>query len=491
MIAALRLAAPTASSTRQNPQPSRRDDVDRVRFDSGLANSIDRSTRQVGRRTSRVPGSLPVDGSSKLIRRLRPSLAHAGPGNNQQTGNWSGPFAASWRSRPFATCQLEQECRYMAENDTVWPLEEHTRAKHELLRRYLGAWFPILASSGWNRRLVFLDGFAGPGVYAGGEPGSPMIALTTLLDHPHFAKWTSVEFVFIFVEADPERFASLKAELKAFWANRPGGQPDNVKIHTDGGTFQEVAEQIVAQVADSDGKSLAPTLAFVDPFGWSGVPMTVIRDLLSPDKCEVLFNFMYDSVNRFVTDSRPNVARHFAELFGTGEAEHLAAAGLSGAERKEFLRDLYEQQLGLVGGFTHVRSFELKDLERGRTAYYLMFGTRHHIGLKVMKDAMWALDPVAGRRFEGFAGDQAVLFTAEPNFVPLRDAILSEFVGRTVSVDAIERFVIEETDYKTSHFKREVLKPLEQEGVLVCESPRKKRWTYPSGTMLRFGTLGR
>ena len=72
-------------------------------------------------------------------------------------------------------------------------------------------------------------------------------------------------------------------------------------------------------------------------------------------------------MNRFVADERPGVARHFAELFGTDEAEHQAAASLSGEERKNFLRDLYMRQLHDVGGFTYVRSFELMDVERGRT----------------------------------------------------------------------------------------------------------------------------
>jgi hypothetical protein len=70
---------------------------------------------------------------------------------------------------------------------------------------------------------------------------------------------------------------------------------------------------------------------------------------------------MFDSVNRFVADERPGVARHFAELFGTDEAEHQAAASLSGEERKNFLRDLYMRQLHDVGGFTYVRSFEFTD----------------------------------------------------------------------------------------------------------------------------------
>ncbi len=369
-------------------------------------------------------------------------------------------------------------------DEAVWPIEEHTRAKHELLRRYLGAWFPILTASGFNKRVVFLDGFAGPGVYANGEPGSPLIAIETLVDHAHFEQLSRTEFVFFFVEEDGARFASLERELDRFWHRRDGGKPANVRVELFNDKFATVASQLAATYGQN--KQLAPTLAFIDPFGWSGVPLGLIRDLLASDKCEVLFNFMYDSVNRFVTDERPGVARHFAELFGTTEAEHQSASALTGEKRKAFLQNLYMRQLRDVGGFSFVRSFELMDVERGRTAYFLMFGTRHHKGLQVMKDAMWALDPVSGARFAGFAGDQQMLFSAEPDTSPLHDALLERFSGESVAVETIERFVIEETDYKTTHYKKQVLKVLEEEGRLVCESARNRRGTYPKGTKLQF-----
>ena len=85
----------------------------------------------------------------------------------------------------------------MAPREPIWPLEPHTKAKHELLRHYLGACYPILSSSG-RGRLVFLDGFAGPGIYKGGEPGSPISALDVLLGHSAFARLGS-EFVFLFL----------------------------------------------------------------------------------------------------------------------------------------------------------------------------------------------------------------------------------------------------------------------------------------------------
>ena len=333
--------------------------------------------------------------------------------------------------------------------------------------------------------MIFLDGFAGPGVYSNGEPGSPLIALTTLVDHAHFQKLSQTEFVFIFVEPEAERFESLRSEVEAFWERREGGQPSNVRVDLVNDEFANVADQIVTSLRDRN-QQLAPTLAFVDPFGWSGVPMASIRDLLSSAKCEVLFNFMYDSVNRFVADTRPGIARHFSDLFGTTQDEHQAAAELSCQARKEFLRDLYAGQLRSEAGFNFVRSFELMDVDRGRTAYFLMFGTRHPKGLEVMKSAMWSLDPVSGARFTGFAGDQQMLFEEEPNVEPLRQALLEQFGGQSVTVDEIERFVIEETDYKTTHYKKRVLKPLEDEGVIACLSQRKRKGTYPAGTVLRF-----
>jgi len=101
-----------------------------------------------------------------------------------------------------------------APRGAVWPIEPHTQAKHELLRHYLGAWFPIMASR--ERRLVFIDGFAGPGIYEGGEPGSPVIALRALLQHGAFSRFGHRQFVFHFIESERPRFERLLAELQQF-----------------------------------------------------------------------------------------------------------------------------------------------------------------------------------------------------------------------------------------------------------------------------------
>ena len=83
---------------------------------------------------------------------------------------------------------------------TIWNIEPHTAAKHKILRKYLDAWFPILAKG--NKKLVYLDGFSGPGRYTGGELGSPLVALQSALTHREKLN-SELEFIFIEERPDP------------------------------------------------------------------------------------------------------------------------------------------------------------------------------------------------------------------------------------------------------------------------------------------------
>ena len=118
---------------------------------------------------------------------------------------------------------------------TVWLLDPHTKRKHVILRRYLEAWLPIMAK--FNQRILFIDGFAGPGEYSGGGEGSPVIALKTARDHTF--RPTS-EVVFIFVEKDRKRYDHLKQVVNKL---RPT-LPDNFKVGIEHGSFDETMTSI-------------------------------------------------------------------------------------------------------------------------------------------------------------------------------------------------------------------------------------------------------
>jgi three-Cys-motif partner protein len=368
-------------------------------------------------------------------------------------------------------------------DEPIWDLEPHTAAKHELLRRYLGAWFPIMASSGYRGRLLFLDGFAGPGIYKGGQPGSPLIALKTLLEHEQFSKWSHTEFVFAFVEPDPDRYNSLVAQIAGYEETFTNGFPGNVRIHTEQAKFEDVAGEIL----DSLGKKkLAPTFAFVDPFGFSGAPMELIAQLLSFESCEVFFNFIAEPVTRFLDHPNTKIERHFGELFGSDEFRN--GNTLSGEERLAFLHDLYAKQLRETAQFTYVKSFRMID-DRGKTPCWLFYGTRRLKGLEKMKDAMWAVDPGGGIQFSDRLAGQDVLFSrANLDVSTLRAALLDQFSGMEVDIDQIERYVLTETPYGANHYKRRVLGPLEQEKQIeVVSAPDgRKKNSFPKGTVVKF-----
>ena len=59
----------------------------------------------------------------------------------------------------------------------LWERDPHTAAKHTLLRRYMSAWFPIMAKQFRDIGITFFDGFAGPGEYTNAQDSSPAIAM--------------------------------------------------------------------------------------------------------------------------------------------------------------------------------------------------------------------------------------------------------------------------------------------------------------------------
>jgi three-Cys-motif partner protein len=124
-----------------------------------------------------------------------------------------------------------------APNTTIWDLSPHTRAKHEILRRYLQAWTPILSHGGFPD-IIYIDGFAGPGRYSKGEGGSPIIVLRAALDQ---SIPPSTRLFFLFVERNLERAAVLQEIVDSI--QRPGNF--RVKV-AQGGTFEAEAAELLA-----------------------------------------------------------------------------------------------------------------------------------------------------------------------------------------------------------------------------------------------------
>lgn len=354
---------------------------------------------------------------------------------------------------------------------TLWAAEEHTLAKHRILRAYLDAWIPILGRQ--VGRLVLVDGFAGPGRYSTGEDGSPLVMLKAFLEHEQRPQ-IDAQLEYVFIEKDLDRFEHLGQEVAALF--EPEGRPLNINVQSVRGEFAEVLPGVLASLG---GTARAAMFVFVDPFGYAENPLDVTSSILALPKCEVLVYVPLPFIARFLDD--PAVAPAFTLVFG----DERWREAIESADRVAALRQLFTS--ALCRHAAHVRSFEMVDAS-GSHGYDLFFGSQSDVGLGRMKTAMWHADPGAGLRFRDPAvSGQQVLFAPAPDLSILKRLLLGRFGRSPFSISAAEQFVLLETPFlHDAHLKMLTLAPAERAGELEVLTQRARRCTYPPGTLMRF-----
>ena len=359
----------------------------------------------------------------------------------------------------------------MSTSNTLWERDEQTGGKHLILKHYLDGWFPILGR--WNSRLLFIDGFAGPGKYEDGEPGSPLVALDCIRRHKRGNGLRGVELVCIFIEADESRARHLERLL----AQQPP-VPDTT-THVLPGAFGDHVSAILDHI-DQQNKRLAPSFVVIDPFGVKGSPMSLVERILGNPKSECMISFMYEPIRRF--HQQPELERHLDELFGTKEWKRCLGMEESDA-KKRFLHDLFAKQLKRHGA-SHVVPFEM--WKGNRHVYTIYFATGNLKGCNLMKQVIWKVEPSGSYAFRGHAGQARVLFDA--NTGPLAEQLRDEFGDVSTPIERIEKLVMsDKTIYHSGQLRRYTLGPLERAGKITVIRPLGGRG-FPShrGIKIRF-----
>ncbi len=363
----------------------------------------------------------------------------------------------------------------MPPKTTRWDLDPHTLGKHKMLEHYMQAWLPIMTS--WSGRVLFIDAFAGPGEYSSGEPGSPVIALRSLIEHRYLNK-ISGQVYFLFIEKEEDRSRHLKQVLRAYDSKLPKGCDYDV-INS---TFDETLTDVLQYIEDQRS-SLAPAFVMIDPFGVSETPMKTVARILGNPQSEVYISFMYEWINRF--KGHPNFERHLDNLFGCPDWRN--GLDLAGSDRtRKFFCNLYKSQLKNNGAkyVLHI------DMYKGnRHVYTIFFGTNHLDGCDKMKKAMWKVNPFGDSQFRSGRVGQLTLGLEAIDFSPLERDLRRHFRSKGWQrIEKVEDFVKSDaTDFHLGHLRTKTLKPMEADGKIeVDPSTRRRSRTYPKGTVLRF-----
>ena len=293
------------------------------------------------------------------------------------------------------------------------------QVKHDLIRNYLGGWFPKLGT--WAGRVLYVDTHAGRGRHRSGETGSPLVALYTLLNHPYRDQLLEKSEVrFLFIERDPANLRRLDEEL-----DRIGDLPDRVHVDRSANDAYEVLPEIVHDL-EATGRSMAPAFIFVDPYGFK-VPGDLLGRLMAAGRVELFVNVIWRELDMAIRQQQPRehgLAKTLDAIFA-GESWR-RIDGVSVDERMQQVVELISKMVG-AKWYTCIR------MTSGGSAvrYLLLHLTNHDKGRDLMKECVWKVVPDGGFEvMQRHDPKQPLLITPTPDLEPLEEWLVERLTQR-------------------------------------------------------------
>ncbi|MFC7245168.1 three-Cys-motif partner protein TcmP [Catellatospora aurea] len=274
------------------------------------------------------------------------------------------------------------------ESDSASPFFVNKKAaavlKHGILRSYVVPFVSKIGKYSTDSRVVFLDGYAGPGRYADGTPGSPALILQSAQAVSAFRNLECY-----FVERKREDFNRLQALITEANAN-------GIKAEARKGRVEKHLDDVLAK---AEG---VPLLAFLDPFGL-GVSFTDLTEkILGPGRphrpgtgTEVLLNFSANAVRRIggllnstkVAKGKDATLAAMDSACGGAWWREVFLSARNNAEAVEKIAygyaDLVSKKVGAHAWVVAVRN----RVHHQQPVYHLVFFTRHTDGLWLFGEA--------------------------------------------------------------------------------------------------------
>lgn len=248
--------------------------------------------------------------------------------------------------------------------------KEQTYIKHFFLERYLETVAFHIAYT--HEELVYVDCFSGPWQSDDEDLADTSIRIALdKLNYVHdalIARGRYSKIRAIFIEKDATAFRALEKAI-----DRHSRSIQTIAFQ---GTFEERIPEILQHV----GRTFA--FFFIDPKGWSGFAMDSIRAILRHRPGEVMVNFMYDFINRFINNPDTSTGQSLDKFFGTADWRDIRSAD----DREAASITKYMEQLRIVGGYTYVTFTRILKPLSDRAYFHLVYATRSPKGILKFRD---------------------------------------------------------------------------------------------------------
>ena len=265
----------------------------------------------------------------------------------------------------------------MLEHESLYQGREQSLVKHLVLQRYLER-FSLIIGQRWES-ITYVDCFSGPwqtksDSFADSSFGIAIQELRKARETVQRQFGKPVRLRCFFLEENSAAYARLAAV--------PSQYPE-VEIHTKNATLEDSVDDIVRFIKED--RDTFPFI-LIDPKGWTGFAIDVIRPLLSLDPGEVLMNFMIEFIRRFWNAPDEKTRQSFVRLFGSEQfREELIQ--LPPEERDDAAAFEYLKTVQREGNFLHASLAVVLHPDIDRRFFYLPYFTRHPKGIEVFKDA--------------------------------------------------------------------------------------------------------
>ncbi|OQB23828.1 MAG: hypothetical protein BWY11_01558 [Firmicutes bacterium ADurb.Bin182] len=335
-----------------------------------------------------------------------------------------------------------QELRIPGYDFFFWPYEEQTKMKHKVLVEYFKVWATKL---GKYSVINFFDCHGGCGAYLDADKpcwGSSILVARTAQEL-YESQGRNIRNVRIFVaEIDHDNCENLTKVIE----------------HCNPVCWPQVVEMAFEDAVMLDKKLYqeVPSLFFIDPFGFR-LNYSVLRKIRCNQRNELLINFMFDYVNRFL--GLPELAGNFDTLFGCRDWRE--AISLDGSEREQKIIEIFRGQLKLLGKY--VFPYKVSFYDKDRTYYYLFHVIDHYDGCSIMKSCFASLNN--GKvEYLGNRSDRITLFDLDEFKIDdAKDYLMKRFSGQNLTFAGVNELIIEDTMYPEKDI-RKALQSLKAEG---------------------------
>jgi len=339
--------------------------------------------------------------------------------------------------------------------------DEQSLVKAEIVVSYFEAWSRIMAKHA--QRIGYFDFYAGPGRYKTGQKSTPLLILERAIASSDLAS----RLVTVFNDANPRHTSTLESEINGV----PGI-----------GRLKYKPRVVTGEVDDELAKHFEeiqtiPALSFIDPWGYRGLSLRLIRAVIKDWGCEVVFFFNYNRINMGISNDL--VEPHMEALLGQERLARLrtAIASLDPDHREARVLRGMGQALEEMGA-PYLIPFRFRR-RGGRVSHYICFVSKHPLGYSIMKEIManrGVVDEDGVPKFEYVprsAGTQ-LAFDQERPIQVLPAELLRTFASETLRMDEIYGRHNVGTPFIKRNYKT-VLIEMEGAGQISCDPDLNSR----------------